>query len=58
MNPIRRRSRIRNLQDPECRIRHRAQELQDEMNNLAAALALCKTPNPTIIHQIDTRQQE
>ena len=40
------------------RMRLRAQELQDEMNNLAAALALCKTPNPTIIHQIDTRQQE
>ncbi len=28
------------------------------MNSLAAAVALCKVPNPTLIHQIDTRQQE
>jgi len=40
------------------RMRQRAVELQDEMNNLAATAALCKVPNPTLIHQIDTRQQE
>lgn len=40
------------------RMRYRAQELREEMNSLAAAVALCKVPNPTPIHQIDTRQQE